>query len=139
MAIGLRRIAAGLFGAAWLLGLNACGTSWVSKGLTDDGRVGEVVFPDIRKDAWHREGTHADAATLRRIVPGTSKDQLYALLGRPHFQEGLVDVREWDYVFNLRMGNGNETVLCQYKVIFDTQYKARTFHWSPASCAARAG
>ncbi|VEI45321.1 lipoprotein [Actinobacillus equuli] len=31
-----------------------------------------------------------------------NKDQLYNLIGRPHFEEGLYGVREWDYAFNYR-------------------------------------
>lgn len=125
-----------LAGAA-LLGLQGCGTASVSKNLTDDGRAGEVVFPDIQKTAWLKEGTFVNLANLRQVAPGVSKDQLYALLGQPHFKEGMVGVREWDYIFNFRTGQANEFATCQYKVIFDTAYKAQSFHWMPASCADR--
>ena len=33
---------------------------------------------------------------------GMNKDQLYNLIGRPHFSEGLYGVEEWDYAFNYR-------------------------------------
>ncbi len=42
-------------------------------------------------------------------------------------------MREWDYLFHFR--KGDEVITCQYKVIYDKDQIARTFHWAPASCA----
>ncbi|MGA0570425.1 OmpA family protein [Variovorax sp. VNK109] len=123
--------------AVLLLALQGCGTSVVSKDVTDDGRAGEVVFPDIGKDAWLKEGTFPNVTNLRSVAPGMRKDQLYDLLGRPHFREGLGQVREWDYIFHFRTGKGSEYVTCQYKAIFDKDVKAQTFHWLPADCASQ--
>lgn len=131
-----RVVALAVAGAA-LVGLQGCGTAWVSKGLTDDGRVSEPVFPDIQKDAWMKDGTFPNTSNLHQVASGMSKDQLQDLLGKPHFNEGLVDVREWDYVFNLRTGQGPAFITCQYKVIFDSRHKAQSFHWQPASCAGQ--
>ena len=117
---------------AALLPLAGCGTSSVSRNISDDGRAGDVVFPEI-KDAWLKEGTFPNPDNVRRIAPGATKDQLYDLVGRPHFREGLFDVREWDYVFNFRVPGGVKT--CQYKVIYDTALRAQSFHWLPADCA----
>ena len=91
---------------AALLALAGCGTSTVSKNISDDGRAGEVVFPNIENDAWLKEGTYPNLDNLRRIAPGVSKDQLYDLVGRPHFRESLFGVREWDYIFNFRVPGG---------------------------------
>lgn len=118
---------------AALLSLAGCGTSTVSKNISDDGRAGEVVFPDIAKDAWLKEGTFPNLDNLRRIAPGVTKDQLYDLVGRPHFRESLFGVREWDYIFNFRVPGGVKT--CQFKVIYDTALRAQSFHWLPANCA----
>jgi outer membrane protein OmpA-like peptidoglycan-associated protein len=120
--------------AAAVLALAAGCTSTVSRGIGDDGRATEVVFPDVRRDATQPEGIFPNLDNLRAVGAGLTKDQLYDLLGRPHFREGLVGVREWDYVFNFRSGGGVTT--CQYKVIFDKDYLARSFHWQPAGCAA---
>jgi outer membrane protein assembly factor BamE (lipoprotein component of BamABCDE complex) len=119
---------------AALSSLAGCGTATVSRNISDDGRAGEVVFPDIEKEAWLKEGTFPSPENLRRIAPGMTKDQLYDLVGRPHFREGLFGVREWDYVFNFRAAGGVKT--CQYKVIYDAELRARSFHWLPADCAA---
>ncbi|MHC9086912.1 OmpA family protein [Luteimonas sp. RIT-PG2_3] len=82
-----------------------------------------------------KEGTFPNIDNLRAIGPGVTKDQLYDLLGRPHFREGLVGVREWDYLFHFRTADG--VVTCQYKVIFDKDYRGQGFHWAPESCAER--
>lgn len=127
------RLAGIALAAAAMLVSAGCGTSTVSKNISDEGRAGEVVFPDIQKDAWLKEGIFPNLANLRLIDPGVSKDQLYYLVGRPHFREGLVSVREWDYVFNFRVPGGVKT--CQFKAIFDTALHAQSFHWLPSDCA----
>ena len=132
MKTQLRRFSAVAAGAAAMLVLQACST-YVSKGITDDGRATEVVFPNIDNDAWLKEGTFPNLDNLRAVAPGVTKDQLYDLLGRPHFSEGLAGPREWDYIFHFRKPGGGVTT-CQYKAIFDKDYKAQTFHWLPAGC-----
>jgi OOP family OmpA-OmpF porin len=127
---------AGICAGAAMLMLQACGTTHVSNGITDDGKAGEVIFPDIARDAWNKEGVFPNREHLRLVRPGVTKPQLYALLDRPHFNEGHAGVREWDYIFHFR--DGEKTTSCQYKVIFDKDYKAQSFHWQPASCSAMA-
>ncbi|MFZ3119672.1 MAG: OmpA family protein [Variovorax sp.] len=119
-------------GVVALLALQACGTSMVSKGISDEGVASEVVFP-AQKDAWFKEGTFPNLDNLRRIAPGVTKDQLYDFVGRPHFREGLGAVREWDYIFHFRTPTGIKT--CQYKAIFDKNVVAQSFHWLPTDCA----
>jgi len=117
-------------GAALLL--KACGTRHVSRDISPQGVAGEVVFPDPDRVVM-KGGTFPNLGDLRLVGPGMTKDQLYQLLGRPHFREGYAGVREWDYLFHFRK-NG-QIVTCQYKVVYDKEYLARTFHWAPASCA----
>jgi outer membrane protein OmpA-like peptidoglycan-associated protein len=108
----------------------AC-TRHVSRGIAPDARVGEVIFPSAG-DVVLGEGTFPNADNLRQIGSGVTKDQLYDLIGRPHFREGFA-AREWDYLFHFRQDD--KIVTCQYKVIFDADYRGRTFHWLPAGCA----
>ena len=126
------RFPAAALGAAAILVLQGC-SSYVSKGITDDGKATEAVFPSVENDAWLKEGTFPNLDNLRAVAPGVTKDQLYDLLGRPHFREGVASPREWDYIFHFRKAGGGVTT-CQYKAIFDKDYKAQTFHWLPAGC-----
>lgn len=114
------------------LALSACGTRHVSRDISPAGIAGDVVFPDPA-DVLLDDGTFPNRDDLRAIGAGVTKPQLYDLLGRPHFREGL-RAREWDYLFHFRTAQGVTT--CQYKVVFDRDYTGRSFHWSPAACAA---
>ncbi|HET7833870.1 MAG TPA: OmpA family protein [Gallionella sp.] len=115
--------------------LIGCSTS-VSR-LSDDGKSDEIIFPDIAKQAWIKEGIFPNIENLRKVAPGMTKDQLYALFGPPHFREGLGKVREWDYIFNFRNDGGNGVETCQYKVVFAPDMRVRSVHWKPESCANR--
>ncbi|KAF1716095.1 OmpA family protein [Pseudoxanthomonas wuyuanensis] len=110
--------------------LPAC-TRHVSRGIAPDAQADEVIFPSA-DNVVLKEGTFPNLDNLRQIGPGLSKDQLYDLIGRPHFREGYA-AREWDYLFHFRQGG--KIVTCQYKVIFDKDYLGQAFHWSPAGCA----
>ncbi|KRG66479.1 membrane protein [Stenotrophomonas chelatiphaga] len=94
-----------------------------------------VSFPDPGK-ASLKEGVFADPADLRRFAPGMSKRQLYALLGTPHFNEGMWGVREWNYLFNFRTPQRGEYFTCQFQVRFDGKGIAQGGYWKPQSCAA---
>ena len=116
--------------------LAACGNlSSVSKeGAPVDGT--ELVWPNIEKSKFNHDGSQFGSwpnwDNVRMIEKGMNKDQLYNLIGRPHFGEGLFGVREWDYVFNYRE-NGEHKV-CQYKILFDSNMNAQNFYWYPNGC-----
>lgn len=115
-------------------GLSACGS--LSHNIAPDGHsAGELVWP-TPDDAtpMHKDGTWPDLATLRRIHPGVNKHQLSNLIGAPHFSEGAWNVHEWNYLFHLLPADGGAPVTCQYKVLFDDDYRAQSFYWEPASC-----
>ncbi|MBW8808689.1 MAG: OmpA family protein [Lysobacter sp.] len=112
--------------------LSACGTRHLSRDISPDGVPAEVVFP-AKERAILKEGTFPNPDSLRQVAAGVTKDQLYHLLGRPHFREGYAGVREWDYLFHFR--RDGEVTTCQYKVIFDQHYLARSFYWQPQDCA----
>lgn len=122
---------------AWatLLGVAAAAnlgcTRYVSRSIADDGSAGEVIFPTTDSIVLE-EGTFPNRDNLSQIGSGVTKNQLYDLIGRPHFREGIA-AREWDYLFHFREGDNVTT--CQYKVVFDRDYRGRSFHWSPAGCA----
>lgn len=110
------------------------GTKSVSYNITNGGTVEQqdIVFPELDK-AWQKEGQYPNSENLSKIRPGIVKDELYQLIGRPHFSEAQ-HAREWDYIMKFRQAD-DSVKICQYKVIFDKDYKGQQFYWKPADCA----
>ncbi|OOF58790.1 OmpA family protein [Rodentibacter myodis] len=125
-----------LFLFSSVMGLTACGN--LSK-VTVQGTAEEVVWPKIEDSSFNHSGSQFGSwpnwQNLRMVEAGMNKDQIYNLLGRPHFSEGLWGVREWDYVFNYR--EDGEHKVCQYKILFDKQMNAQTFLWNPSGCNSK--
>lgn len=117
-----------------VLAMSSCmGTRYLSEGISDQGHVQQqdLVFPNI-KDAWQTDGQFANTENLSKIRPGIKKEELYQLIGRPHFSEAQY-AREWDYIMKFYQPDDSVKV-CQYKVIFDEDYRGQEFYWSPADC-----
>jgi len=112
-----------------VLALSACGSL---SNVTSQGTTDKPVWPDPAKASF-TNGSYPNLDSLRLVGSGMTKDQLYNLLGRPHFSEGFAGVHEWDYLFHFRTPKGDVT--CQYKVLFDKDMLARSFLWKPAGCA----
>lgn len=99
----------------------------------------------VSKLGWHKAdttgldkdvGTFPNLQSLQLVSKGMTKDQLYALLGRPHYQDGWRP-NQWNYLFHFNMNGKNKTevVTCQYKVVFDKDGFAQSFYWNPVSPA----
>ena len=105
-----------------------------------DGTTDNPVFPKPYSVTFNKnQGTFPTADELEQMKPGLSKDDIYKILGRPHYDEGMFGVREWNYLFHFRtpgvpanpdIGSNVEGITtCQYKVLFDKHKYARSFHW----------
>lgn len=124
-----RKVAYAVSAAALVL-LSAC-AGGLSK-VDQHGKTDQPVFPQLDKARMDlHEGTVADWSVVPLLRPGLSRDQLYQLLGRPHFSEGF-RVREWDYV--LYLGEKGKNDPCQLKVLFDKDLRAQSYHWLPEGC-----
>lgn len=119
-----------------MLGMTGCmGTKHLSQNISDEGRIqdaGDIVFPELDK-AWQKDGQFPNSENLSKIRAGIAKDELYQLIGRPHFSEAH-KAREWDYIMKFYQAD-DSVKICQYKVIFDKDYKGQEFYWQPADCA----
>lgn len=113
--------------------LTACGN--LSQ-VSDDGKTDNPVFPNLTENKFNHDGSQIGSwvnwNNVRQIERGMNKDQLYNLIGRPHFSEGLYGVREWDYAFNYRENGVHK--ICQYKILFDKNMNAQQFYWYPNGC-----
>lgn len=100
--------------------------------VTKEGTTDNPVWP--RWDSTHfdkNRGTFPDLSSLKEVKSGVTKDQLYYLLGRPHYDE-VWRPREWNYLFHFHtpgVGTDNVTT-CQFKVLFDKNMFARSFFWN---------
>lgn len=121
--------------------LSACGGATKSK-ITDDGMTEEPSFPAPYSLTFdNQRGTFPTTDELQQIKAGMTKDELYKLIGRPHYDEGFFNVREWDYLFHFHtpgvpVDPDNKAAVpdittCQFKIVFDRQKFARSFYWLP--------
>ena len=120
---------------AGVLFFSGC-TTRVSDNIPDDGVMqwDDVTFLDMNK-TWIDAPTHPNSENLGKVEKGMSKDQVYFLIGHPHHQEGMYAVREWDYVFNLKAKAGDPDKICQFKIIYDKDYRVGSTFYNPKGCA----
>ena len=112
--------------AALGLTLASCG---ISPSTTPDG---QVAFPALSR-AWLPEGTFVNVQNLQQMRTGLSKNQVYALLGEPHFAAGVLIVHVWNYLFDFHQADGS-TVQCQYQVQYDSHMLVKATYWRDARC-----
>lgn len=96
-----------------------------------------VSFP-VREASYRKEGVVVPGETVRLLQPGLSKDQVRQLIGNPHFSEGLMGVRDWNYVLSVPGGSA-APMDCQLQLRFDEQGKVTSTHWQNQACAVAAG
>lgn len=121
-----------------MFALTGCmGAKQVSQNITNEGTIAaeDIYFPKL-DDAWQKDGQFPNRENLMKIRPGIAKDELYQLIGRPHFNESS-RAREWDYIMKFYKADDSVKV-CQYKVIFDENFRGQEFYWLPKECAAYA-
>ncbi|MFC0308196.1 OmpA family protein [Gallibacterium trehalosifermentans] len=106
--------------------LSACGNL---SDIREDGTTDKPIWPVIEKS---NRGSWPNWTNVRKVDKNMSKAQIYDLIGAPHFNEGLFNVREWDYVFNYRQHG--EHKICQFKVLFDKNMESQSLYWLPESC-----
>jgi outer membrane protein OmpA-like peptidoglycan-associated protein/predicted small secreted protein len=111
----------------------------VSQGIAKDGSTAQkLVWPSPDDTiALHHGGTFPIRESLQAVHTGMDKRQIAALIGYPHFNEGVFGVREWNYLFNFHSGNPDQVTTCQFKILFDKDAIARSFYWNPEDCPRR--
>lgn len=92
-------------------------------------------FPALDSATW-KQGAFPSLEALRAMRTGMGKDQVRNLLSWPHFREGLWGVREWNYLFHFRTGQGPEYITCQYMVRFNGDALTEGMYWKDPRCTA---
>lgn len=106
------------------------GCSVTTPVVTDQTTADDLEWPEIDKTVLdNHEGTYPTQETLGMLRAGMTKDQLRALIGRPHFFNGW-HPRVWDYVLHFP-GNEKSVVSCRMKVIFDRDGRVTHYFWKP--------
>jgi outer membrane protein OmpA-like peptidoglycan-associated protein len=90
------------------------------------------AFPDIKK-ARIKEGIYINSENIKRIEVGMSKQQVYSLIGKPHFNEGFVGVRLWNYIVNYKEDDGR-VIGCQYQLAYDKNFLVEDIVWKDDAC-----
>lgn len=120
---------------AGLLLVTGCSTMEGKTAPAADG-ASNVTFPDPARSTIPN-GIFINLENLREVGPGMTKKQLYALIGHPLFDEGVIHVRRWNYIFDFRKSDGSgDYFSCQYQIVFDKHDLAEQFYWKPEACKA---
>lgn len=85
--------------------------------------------------SWIPEGMVMDQYTLRKVSLGMTKQQVYTSIGKPHFEEGFFNVREWNYIFRLEKTKDKQ-ITCQFQIGFDQDMRVNQLLWNRDDCKA---
>ncbi|MFC2417573.1 MAG: OmpA family protein, partial [Eikenella corrodens] len=91
----------------------------------------QPIWPKWDRVTFNKtRGTFPDLGSLKQVRAGLTKDELYYLLGRPHYGE-MWRPREWNYLFHFHTpGQGtNGVTTCQFKVLFDKNMLSNETYW----------
>ncbi len=103
--------------------LAACSTN---SHVNRDGMSDKPVWPKLTQEDLTKRGTFPNTASVKLVQKNMTRDQVYHLVGVPHFSEGF-QVHEWDYLFHFNTAQGIES--CQMKVFFDKNKTVQSIFW----------
>ncbi len=111
----------------------ACTSTVGDNTISDGGKLtsGILDWPEL-DTATLPEGIFPNLENLDKIGYGVTKNDLYHLIGRPHFLE-RGGAREWNYIMKFREPD-RSVKICFFKTLFDKDMVARSFYWKPADC-----
>lgn len=101
-----------------------------------DGSIKEIVWPAPEKAKLGTGiGVFPVPENINLINEGMTKDQIYLLIGSPHFGELFFTVKEWDYLFYFRKINQGkaDVTTCQFKIIYNSDNLVSGIYWKTVS------
>ena len=82
-----------------------------------------------------RDGVVVQPQRFKDVRSGLAAPQLQALLGQPVQRGSGLRGSEWDYNFKFRLPQSQNYLVCQYKVVMDSQGQTvREAYWRRKQC-----
>ena len=91
-----------------------------------------AVLPKEMDPPFVRQGQILDPSALHVIDVGTTQDVVRSVLGEPDRVDAL---EAWEYNLQFVMPKSENYLICQYKVVFDTDRLVRETVWRRRQCS----
>lgn len=100
--------------------------------FNENGEIKNIVFPSL-STSTKGEGVLISRSELTKLRTDMTKSQVYDVLGVPHFREGVLKVKEWDYILNI-VNDDSTITTCRMKMTFNSMLKVNKIITLPSDC-----
>lgn len=95
--------------------------------------VVDINFPKI-EESYVKDVNKYTVQQINLLTEGLTKDQVRHILGNPSFNEGIFNVRTWNYILDIQTSDLNIFKRCQLRIDFDKNVLASEYYWKGDNC-----